>query len=226
MNSAVEDFWKWFAQVADQLTSESQHAIAGRFSRAYPNLFWELTFSTKSTIRTFAISADGRHELYPDVMQAVSEAPRISNFVVCAFKQRGSLDLSITLDDGVVLGSDSIRWSGQSVAACDRHMGPPWDTLELQFFLPGLPTDAELAASEVARAHHHASLLAFYLLLDNALGEWDAMTKIHRVSFAPLSSSPPGALPFRQLRAVIDGFSHPTAAELQTVGFTRPASRE
>ena len=210
-----EAFWAWF-QVNAARVSELLPIDPGDISRevtahlkAYQgDLVWEVS-AEDGKAWTFAISADGNPGLFGDVQELVAVAPKIRGWKIEAFRQRGSLDAKIDMG-GAVLGPDDIWFSYEPVGSGD-------DTNE-----DGNGENAEsgLAGGRIAltlwirglnKKNNEALSGAAIMLLDNALGEFDAVTRIASLDRGALPDDPgslPDLLPFRELPRVVDALNH------------------
>jgi len=126
----------------------------------------------------FVVSADGRSELFPLVEQVVAAAPEVPGFRIVAFRQRGPDGVSIQTPQGE-LSADDVWFEAI----------PSNGSLSLTLFVP----DAALAGLAV-------------ILLDNTLGEYDAVMRVHELAPALLPDDPEAAglrrLP--ELREVVE----------------------
>ena len=172
--SEGDTFWTWLAANTARIQSCDKQGftrmgdeISKAFSSAYPDLVWEIS-QAGSHPWLFCVSADGRRELFPAVSQAVRAAPDLPGWRVQAFRSRGSLNAVLDLG-GRKFGYEDIwcqvaaRASGVHVTLCIKGLTPATD-----------------------RALGRAALV----LLDNAVGEYDAVMKITQLSRGPLPANP------------------------------------
>jgi len=158
--------------------------ISKAFASAYPNLVWEIT-KGGSGPWVFCVSADGNRELFPAVSQAVRAAPDLPGWIVQAFRSRGSLN--VVSDMNVLTLGDPDIW-------CSVH--PTTSGVDVTLHIKGLSPATD-------RALGHAALL----LLDNAVGEYDAVMKIASLGRAPLAAPPvrrPDYFPLAELPQYLD----------------------
>jgi hypothetical protein len=167
-------FWEWLAANTDRIQSslkeDSQSIsaeVAQAFEQSYPDLLWEVSVSDSSPW-LFCISADGNRDLFARVKQAVSEAPALPRWKVQAFRPRGALTAEIEIA-GKKLGYDDI-WC--SVEPLDGGV-------DVTLWIRGLDAESDQALSRAA-----------IILLDNAVGEYDAATKIKQLGRGPLPPRP------------------------------------
>ena len=139
--------------------------ISKVFASAYPSLVWEITHN-RSGPWVFCVSADGNRELFPAVSEAVRAAPDLPGWIVQAFRSRGSLDVVIEMN-GRTLGYGDI-WC---------NVRPTTSGVDVTLHIKGLSPATDQALAQAA-----------LVLLDNAIGEYDAVMKIARLGRAPLAA--------------------------------------
>jgi hypothetical protein len=167
-------FWDWLAantvRIQQELKEDPQGAskeIRRAFKQFYPDLVWESS-PAESGPWLFCVSADGDRKLFPQVEQAVKAAPMLSEWKVIAFRPRGSLDAEIEMG-GRKLGYEDI-W-------CSVDAGT--EGVDAKLWIRGLNPDSDEALSSAA-----------LILLDNAIGEYDAVMKINQLDRGPLLDNP------------------------------------
>jgi len=190
-NANSARFWDWLAANTDRIQSELRQnpqgigeEIGKAFRRDFPELHWEITPS-EATAWLFCISADGDREKFPRVQRAVSAAPDIPSWKVQAFRPRGSMDGELQFGDQK-LGVDDIWCSAE----------PSGDGVRLTLWIRGLSPLTDPILSRAA-----------LILLDNAIGEYDAVMKISWLSREPLPENPErteGLFPLRDLPGLLD----------------------
>jgi hypothetical protein len=168
------DFWVWLAANTSRIQSGGRQGfgeffgeLSRAFKRSYPDLVWEITPS-ESGPWFFCVSADGTPELFDQVKSAVAAAPPIPGWEIKAFRQRGSLDAVIEMH-GRKLGYDDI-W-------CE--VAPDRNRARVTLLISGLTLDSA-----------EALLGAALVLLDNAVGEHDAVAQISELNNGPLPAKP------------------------------------
>lgn len=163
-------FWTWFAETiaplgADGLDEENIVArIDERFRETYPDLAFEL-WGPDGDMVDFVISADGRTELFSEVLEAVRSAPRIPGWRVVAFRPRRSIRARVTAM-GHQLSGDQIWY----------HCEPEDGRLRVSLFVEELNDD-----------NWDVLCATSCVLLDMALGEFDAATKIAGLEHYPMN---------------------------------------
>jgi hypothetical protein len=167
-------FWAWLAanteRIQSDLKQDPQNATAEirqAFKQSYPDLTWEVT-PAKSGPWTFCISADGNPKLFPKVQQAIHNAPEVAGWKIRAFRARGSLTAEIDMG-GRKLNYDDIWCSVEPLAGGVR----------VKLCIQGLTPQSDRALSPAAA-----------ILLDNAVGEYDAVMKIKQLERGPLLPNP------------------------------------
>ena len=185
--SSAHEFWAWFAARAKSLTWPPPHElvdeIGERIHAIDPGLAFEL--SNSETI-VLAISAAGMAELFERVEEIVAAAPAFDHVRVVAFRQRGKIaDATLGLPDGGELSCDDI-WFRVVTAS---------DPVELELYVRGFPAESPGQMQE-----------AVYLLLDNALGEFDVVKHIAGIDWHELPKDPVRAAlsPLKDLPAQFD----------------------
>ena len=172
--SASHTFWDWLAvnteRIRADFNQDPQSAMAeidGAFKRSYPDLTWEVS-PAKSGPWLFCISADGDPKLFQKVEQAVHDAPEVAGWKVSGFRPRGSLTAEIDMGDRK-LGYDDIWCSVEPLGGGVR----------VTLWVKGLSPETDEVLSPAAA-----------ILLDNAVGEYDAVMKIKQLDRGPLPLNP------------------------------------
>jgi hypothetical protein len=171
---AAGTFWSWLGANTTRIQAGLQRdpqAIAGevgqQFRQFYPDLVWEVS-PAQSGPWLFCVSANGNRKLFPHVLQAVRDAPDVPGWKVQPFRPRGSLTAEIDMG-GHKLGYDDIWCSVQ----------PAGDGVQVTLWVRGLTPKLDPVLSP-----------AVLILLDNAVGEYDAVVKIAELNRGPLPPNP------------------------------------
>lgn len=171
-------FWNWLDENASWIRSQVEnetldHAdkITEEFEKDFPDLEWEIEVTDEGPW-FFILSANGDLEKFGTVIESFQNAPKLTNWVVLPFKQPGSVDAEVHVGD-TVLGYDAIWYRAEIVDMEDHH------GLELDLYIEGL---TEENSDELIQAA--------YLLLDNAVGEFDAATRLLSVGVEALNEDP------------------------------------
>jgi hypothetical protein len=190
--SSPPAFWQWLAANTGRIQSTPRPRMASvmgevsaAFKKSFPTPVWEITPAT-SPPWVFCVSADGDRAAFPAVEAAVRAAPPIAGWVIQRFRARGSLTAAIDMG-GRKLGSDDI-WCG---------VRPQPGGIDLTLHIRGLTSENDQALGGAA-----------VLLLDNAIGEYDAVMKVRQLHRAPLPALNPvqtsAFFPLAQLPAFLD----------------------
>jgi hypothetical protein len=189
---SVGDFWDWLAANTDRIQlgrrqpdlAKVQDDLGQTFHKFYPDLVWEVT-PASSPPWTFCVSADGDLARFPQVEQVVNSAPAVRGWKIQAFRRRGKLTAQLEMD-GRKLGYEDI-WCAVS---------PKDQGISVTLLIRGLTA-----------ANHEALGGGALILLNNAVGEYDSVTKIKELDRAPLPSNPqhqPNLFPLAELPGYLD----------------------
>ena len=168
--AAGSPFWDWFARTIAPLGAAGldDDGIVGRidaeFSKLYPDLAFELWGPDGDAV-DFVISADGQTPLFDEVLEAVRSAPAMPGWRVLAFRPRRSVKARISAM-GHQLSGDQVRYR------CEPENG----RLRVALFVEDLNDD-----------NWDILCATSCVLLDMALGEFDAATKIAALEHYPLN---------------------------------------
>ena len=156
-----EQFWSWFSTRSDAYFDfeGNQEPLFDDLIKALNQVQSGLTFEfgpKEDGTRDFVISADGDRELFLPVSQLVKSAPPLKQWKVLAFRQRRDAYCEIGLGE-VTFTTKQIRVT----------IFPDGDKVGITLFFENYEQVDEETLS-----------VAAYLLLDNALGEYDVETKV------------------------------------------------
>jgi hypothetical protein len=171
-------FWDWFAETiaplgADGLDQDDIVArIDAEFARVYPDLAFEL-WGPDGDMVDFVISADGQTELFAEVLDAVHAAPKIPGWRIVAFRPRRSVRARVSAM-GHQLSGDQIWYRAE----------PEDGRLHVALFV-----------EEMDEENREILCATSCVLLDMALGEYDAATKIATLEYYPLNDETRGLAP-------------------------------
>jgi hypothetical protein len=168
--NAEKRFWKWFVEHENELL-DCEADIKARFDklhsallRVHPDLVFE--FGPKGPRREFVISAGGIKSAFSAVASLVAAAPDLPRWRIIAFRPRRE-----TIDR-VQIGSTQVDPNDVAFSLLTRGA-----QIGLCLYLPGF-SEENAALKQIA-----------YLMLDEALGEYDVETKIGLIRM--LSSESP-----------------------------------
>jgi hypothetical protein len=188
-------FWDWLSANTSRIQASfrdkerqrraTSEEITHVFNESYPGLDWEITLAPSPPWR-FSVSANGDRNLFARVEQVVSEAPDILGWTIQAFRQRGDLRGEITME-GRTLTCEDIWCSVE----------PEDGGVNLTLWIGGLSPETEEVLTTAA-----------LILLDNAVGEYDAATKIKQIGTCPLPPEPCKTYDFFPLRELPGFLDH------------------
>ena len=169
-SAKIQTFWNWFESKSEEYLNfaKNKTELFNLLSEELHNVNPSITFvfgEMKDNKREFIISADGIKEAFPDVEALVSAAPKINKWEIIAFRPRLNTFLSMSFD-------------GLTVSPDDLKIKYSYDSLSKKVGL------------EIYIKNYNESdqryLSAAFLILDNALGEYDVETKIGAIDFKTL----------------------------------------
>jgi hypothetical protein len=189
--AAGDAFWAWFAETIAPLGvgGLDDDGIVARidaeFGKLYPDLAFELWGPDDGTV-DFVISADGQTLLFQKVLELVRSAPTMPGWRVVAFRPRRSVKARISAM-GHQLSGDQIWY----------HCEPENGRLRVSLFVEDLRDD-----------NWDIMCATSCVLLDMALGEFDAATKIAALEHYPLNDETRtlAPKPLAQLPAELDRY--------------------
>jgi hypothetical protein len=123
------------------------------------------------------------------VTALVAAAPSLAGWKIIAFRQRGGLELFVEIGERKLAPDD--LWFRAATAG---------ERVDLAVYVQGFGAASDATLKQ-----------AGYLLLDNALGEYDVETKIGPIEWRALPADPAGAglTPLRRLPEVVDAMAGP-----------------
>ena len=186
--SQVEAFWSWFEKNADRITKAVNrqdhkvivHDLGDRIDKAAPGVVHEIGRFDADTVELI-LSADGMHANIPGVLALSRAAPRLKGFVFTAFRR---------------------RWPKPGLGIYDAHIG-----MEDLSYVAEDGGDGRLDLTLYIRGdwdERQRNLIGF-LMLDQALGEYDVMTGLGHVDIEAAGTADRGK-PFAGLTAEFDAF--------------------
>ncbi|MFL6657591.1 MAG: hypothetical protein ACJ8GW_05935 [Massilia sp.] len=186
--SSEADFWRWF-QAHDKMLFDfesNQEAVFDQLGARMHAVNASLTFEfgpKQNGQREFVISANGNRAAFPNVEKLFAAAPPLERWKIIKFRpRREALDISYA---GLTVKADSVT------VVIERD-GPKAALIVL---LPGY-----------SQAEHDAYGGIAFLLLDQALGEFDVETRVGGVDFAAPSARYSKAIPLKDLPRAFDAF--------------------
>lgn len=180
------DFWQWFQKNEAALfdferdQERTFDRLAAEMHKVHSSLTFE--FGPKSgNQREFVISADGIRDAFPKVESLFAVAPKLPKWKITKFRpRRDPFDL---------------EYNGVSVKASTIAvlLQPDGQKLALTVLVPGYTESAHRTFTGIA-----------FLLLDQALGEYDVETRVGHISLKAPTPSDTKAVPLRQLPLAFD----------------------
>jgi hypothetical protein len=165
----VTKFWRWFTKHEKRLWNfeEDQERIFDELATELQKVDQNLTFEfgPQKTKREFVISAAGIKSAFPAVVSLAKAAPALERWQITAFRPRRTT-LSI------------IEFRNKQVdpAAVQFSMLSNGERLGLYLFIPGF-CDDDADYGQIG-----------YLMLDEALGEYDVETGLGLIKMMPLDT--------------------------------------
>lgn len=191
--SPESQFWRWFCENEPWLfeLEADQERIFDELSAQLRNYKDGLTFEISARqdgMREFIISADGIRDSFPSVMALADAAPDLKQWHVIAFRPR--------MDDYTRYSLDYAgdQFDPKSIWFQARIEDGSFDVI---FYHQGYSDESR-----------NRIISGTYILLDMAIGEFDVVTGIRYIDHQQLPGDPEaeGLRPFRDFRAVFDGF--------------------
>ncbi|MDR3612807.1 MAG: hypothetical protein P4L53_04520 [Candidatus Obscuribacterales bacterium] len=186
---SITAFWSWFsteyAEVPPPFKPDTEDNESVKISKKLQAINTDLSCKLDAkaeTKRALIISARGNKKLFPLVREVVADAPKMKYWKVIAFKPRVEKLEPVEID-GMMVSPEDIFFTAQP------HDGVVDISVLLDHTIP--PATAEKIA---------------VLMLDQALGEYDAATKIGKTTFAPITELNEDNSNFRELRKAVDDY--------------------
>jgi hypothetical protein len=164
--SSLGHFWKWFVEhEAELFDFESDperifRQLAAALHRVHPDLTFE--FGPKQEKREFVISAGGIKSAFPAVVALAKAAPELPRWRVTAFRPR--------------------RWPVNVVEMEGKRVDP--DEVHFSLLSNGTKAGIHLFVPDFREGDAVLTQIA-YLLLDEALGEYDVETRLGLIEILP-----------------------------------------
>lgn len=182
------DFWKWFQQNQQMLFNfeadqeRTFDLLAVQMQKVHPSLTFEFG-PIQGGKREFIISADGIREAFPKVEGLFAAAPPLPKWTVIKFRpRRDPFDLEY---GGISVKANAVTVLIQADGA----------KAGLTVLIPGC-----------TEAQRKTYMAVAYLLLDQALGEYDVETRVGFIEVKAPSSAAKAAVTLQQLPKAFDAF--------------------
>lgn len=192
----MRSFWRWFERNEDRIFrfEKDQESIFNdikkEIRRVDPDLCFEIS-SEKEGKREFVVSAGGIRTAFPSVTALCNAKPHLSRWIVISFRQRMTQIMSIEIG-GITVNPDEVMIS----YAEDEGK------VAVIVYIPGVGNGS--AQDKIPFQQ------AMYLMLDQAVGEFDVETKISSIELADPSEHPDLArLPLAELPKIVNQLPSP-----------------
>jgi hypothetical protein len=163
--SPEERFWNWFTVNQERLygVRDGQEPVFKELLAAIRKVHPDITFEfgpVEAGVRSFTISADGLKEAAPAVEKLYAAAPKMSNWKFLKYRQRRPIH-------DVQLGPVTLRPA--DVLVTIQEDGPK---AGLGVYIKGYKGKSD-----------QQKIGAAFIMLDNALGEYDVMMRVGFIDF-------------------------------------------
>lgn len=189
--AAERTFWDWFQRNETRLflldgDSNERDAVLGDLSQALAAVSQDLTFEIGPGAegrREFVLSAGGIKAAFPAVEALAHAGPELARWSIVKFRPRRNPVMRLTYGDKTVDPED--------VDCCVLSNG---EELGLYVFFHGYSEEQRSRWGQIG-----------YLLLDEALGEYDVEMKVGLIDFLPFEAHPDAPrFPITELGARFD----------------------
>jgi hypothetical protein len=186
--SKEQQFWAWFSASSERIFEfeKDQTAVFDELQQELNRVVSGLSFEfgpVQNGRRELAISADGIKERFLSVNRLVDAAPKLAKWQFTALRPRRALANVEIKVNGLKLSPRDVKFRAQKDG----------NQVALILFVPGLTTETYETLGSMA-----------FLLLDQALGEYDTETKVGAIDFRNLAEAPADAQPMSELARVFD----------------------
>jgi hypothetical protein len=184
--SAEAAFWDWFKANENELFDFEvcRDKIFARLSTEMHKLHSSLTFEfgpKNEGQREFVISADGIKEAFPKVQSLHACAPSLPRWKFVRFRpRREPVDIKFR---GVLVKAASVRVAAE----------PAGKMMDLTVFVP-----------KYTQSNKQAFAGIVFLMLDQALGEFEVETRVGKIEIKPISKAPPLTFSLKELPELFD----------------------
>ena len=181
-----QEFWDWFQKNEASLFNFENHQEQSfnRLAKELHAVNEHLTFEFGPKIdgrRDFVISADGIREAFTAVEALYAAAPELARWKFIKFRPRRSpCDIST--------GDITVKASGVRI-----HLERYANNVDLTLYIPEFREEASNSFKTIV-----------YLLLDEAIGEYDVETYVGGISVKHISAAPEETLSLNELPQVFD----------------------
>ena len=192
----IEKFWIWFKDNENRLRKFKENPdkylteVLTQAKKIRSGLAIEFELP-KNGIINMTVSADGDRNLFDTVKNIVDKAPTLAGWEFIAFRQRINIE----------------EVKGISLKAEDHEL----EAKKMRFFpvIDGKTLNLIIYIKGVTKENYNQVAYGGLLLIDNILGEYDCVTKIHNYDFHDMPTKKDeleGLLPLLELAAFVDKF--------------------
>jgi hypothetical protein len=160
-----QTFWDWFRANESRLFDfeKDRHAIFDELTAQLQKVHEGLTFEFGPKVnetREFVISADGIKDVFPAVIALADAAPSLTRWKIIKFRPRRQL---------MPINSNGLQFKPDQI---EFTIEPDGDKLGITLFMVGYK-----------ETEHERYASIGFLMLDEALGEYDVETKVGGIDF-------------------------------------------
>ena len=189
----ASEFWDWFESKSDDYyhleenTEELFNDLSDQLFLYDPGLTFVFSTIKENGRREFVVSADGIKSSFPAVESLVDKAPELEQWEIIAFRPRVGTEYAVQFNDLELKPEDVFFIAGED----EEH-----DAVGLDIYIRDYDENDDRFIS------------AFFLLLDNAVGEYDSETKIGYLDFHPIPNDTNAILlqPWSEVTETVDNF--------------------
>lgn len=186
-----EKFWKWFKknetmlfEFNDSNRDKVFDKLANEMKKVHPDLTFEFSPVFESGKREFVISADGIKEAFPKVESLFKSAPKLNKWIWVKFRP---------------------RHKPMAIKIGEKQTDPA--DVKCQLFKDGDKVGIMLFFKDYSEKEKTFYRQIGYLLLDQALGEYDVETKVGFIEFTSTDSkSHENSFEFSELTERVDDY--------------------
>jgi len=184
-----EEFWTWFESKSDEYYhfEDNQYTLFSELKEKLNEIDENLTFvfgtPGEDERREFIISADGIKSSFPAVESLVESAPDLRDWKIIAFRPRAKTISSI-LVEGLEIGENDIMF---------EHY-PDLELIGIKLYIRNYDENDSRFIS------------AAFIMLDNAIGEYDTEMKIGEMEFLGFPDDTTSLIPFSELAVTVDSY--------------------
>jgi hypothetical protein len=165
LSTPQQDFWRWFQANENRLfefdreRDKKMRELELELHKVNPGLTFEVA-SEHNGIREFVISADGIKDVFPAVIALAEAAPNLSRWKITKFRPKQTV-MKVKYE-GLEVSPEQVEYT----------IEPEDDKVAITLFMDGYN-----------KSDHKIFGTIGFLLLDQALGEFDVEKKVGTVEF-------------------------------------------